>query len=64
MPVKASSDVADCLRHADKCESQAARARDPGVKQSFLDLAGRWRRIAETREYIERVDRLVAKRSG
>jgi hypothetical protein len=61
MLVRSSPDVAECLQHAADCELQAARARDPDAKQSFLDLAARWRRIAETCEYIERVDQFLSK---
>jgi hypothetical protein len=61
MLVRTSPDVAECLQHAAECECQATRTRDPDAKQSFLDLATRWRRIAETCEYIERVDRFLAK---
>jgi len=61
MLVRTSPDVARCLEHAAECELQAARTRDPAAKESFLDLATRWRRIAETCEYIERAGRLLAK---
>jgi hypothetical protein len=56
---KPSIDVADCLQHAAECQLQAERSGDPAAKQQFLDLASRWRRIAETFEYIERVDRFL-----
>jgi hypothetical protein len=58
---KLSDDAADCLQHAAACELQAERAIDPGAKQSFIDLAARWRRVAETFDYIERVDRYLAR---
>ena len=61
MLTKVSEDAADCLQRAAACEAQAQRATDPTAKQSFLDLAARWRRIAETFDYIERVDRFLAK---
>ena len=58
---KLSEDAIDCLQHAADCESQAKRSSDPLAKQSFLDLAQRWRRIAETIEYIEGVDNFLSK---
>lgn len=61
MLVKPSTDALECLQHAGECELQAERSSDPTAKQSFLDLAQRWRRIAETMEYIERVDRFLLK---
>ena len=54
-------DAAECLQRAAECESQAQRIRDPTAKQSFLDLAARWRRIAGTLEYIERVNDFLSK---
>ena len=61
MLVRTSPDVADCLQRAAECELQAERASEPIAKRSFLDLAARWRRIAETFEYVERVDRFLKK---
>jgi hypothetical protein len=55
-----SKDAVECLQRATECELQAARAGDPIAKQSFLDLAARWRRIAETFDYVERTDRFLA----
>jgi hypothetical protein len=59
MLLKPPTDVAECLEHAAACELEAERASDPTTKQSFLDLAARWRRIAGTFEYIERIDRFL-----
>ena len=56
-----SADALDCLQHAAECELQAQQTRDPTAQQAFHDLAARWRRIAETFEYIERVDHFLAK---
>jgi hypothetical protein len=48
------------LRASD-CELQAERISDPLAKQSFLDIAARWRRVAATFEYIERVDQFISR---
>lgn len=56
-----SKDATDCLQRAAECEAQAERTNDPEAKQSFLDLAARWRRIAATFEYIERVNRFISR---
>jgi hypothetical protein len=61
---KPSTDATECLRRARECELHAERVSDSAAKQSFLDLAARWRRIAETFEYIERVDRSISKPKG
>jgi hypothetical protein len=61
---KPSTDAAECLRRAVECELRAFQTRDPSAKQSYLDIAIRWRRIAETCEYIEYVDRFLGKKAG
>jgi hypothetical protein len=55
------NDAGACLQHAAACELQAERANDPAAKRSFFDVAARWRRIAATFEYIDRVDEFLAK---
>ena len=62
MLTKPSLDVQDCLQLAAECELQAKRATDPNAKNLFLDMAARCRRVAETFEYVERVDRFVKTR--
>ena len=56
MLTKLPHNVEECLRSATDCAERAERAVDPIAKQSFIDLATRWRAIAETYQYIERVD--------
>ena len=57
MLVTRSAEAVRCLHQAEECEAAAESATDPAAKRSFVDVAERWRRIAETCEYIERVDR-------
>jgi len=57
-----SADTIRCLRQAEECEELAFRAIDPSAKRAFFDVAARWRLIAETCEYIERVDSFLGKR--
>jgi hypothetical protein len=57
---KPSAGAAECLQRAEECEAAAQRAADPAAKQSFLNVAAWWRRIAQTCEYIESVDRFLA----
>lgn len=61
MLTRPSVDTVDCLQRATACELQAQQASDLFAKQSFLDLAARWRRIADTCEFIEQVDRFLGK---
>jgi len=62
MLTEPTQDVVECLQHAAACELQANRTNDQAAQRSFFDLAARWRRIAETYKYIERVDNFIAKR--
>ena len=54
------SDVADCLQHAAECVVQAELVTDPTAREGFLDLAARWRRLAESFRYTERVEHFPA----
>ena len=54
---KPAIDVANCLRHAAECELWASRSRDLIAKENFLDMAQRWRRIAQTFEYPQRLEK-------
>ena len=61
---KSSADALECLQRATDCHLLAQRTTDATAKRSFLDVAERWRRIAETREYLDRVDRSLGKSIG
>lgn len=64
MLVRRSAGATRCLHQAEECEAAAQRVTDPAAKRSFIDVAERWRWIAETCEYIERVDRSLGKSRG
>jgi len=55
-----SDDVTDCLQHAAECDMHAARTNDPAAKKDFLDLAARWRRLAESYQYTERISTFLS----
>jgi len=57
---KLHSDAADCLQHAAECEAQAEQTTDPIARASFIDLAARWRRLAESYQYTERISNFLA----
>lgn len=61
MSQEPSANASDCLQNATECELLAERTADAAAKLSFLDIAERWRRIAGTCEYIDRVDRSLGK---
>lgn len=42
--------VREYLRHAEECERLAAGARDEIQKQTFLEIAQGWRKLARERE--------------
>ena len=54
-------DAAECLQRAADCELQAERTHDVEMRQFFLEAAQRWRQIAETYEYTDRVNRFLAR---
>jgi hypothetical protein len=56
MLTKLPHNVEECLQRATDCAVKAEIAIDPVARQSFIDLAAKWRAIAETYQYIERVD--------
>ena len=44
-----------CRRRANDCELAASRMKDPDVRTVYLDMAARWRRMAEQQEAIDDV---------
>jgi hypothetical protein len=43
----------DCLKHAENCERLANAARWVESRRALLDLAGRWRTLANASEAVE-----------
>lgn len=64
MVEKPSAGARECLQRAADCDSLADRTTDAAAKRSFIDVAERWRRLAESREYIDGVDRRLGKPRG
>ena len=44
-----------CRRTANDCELAASRVKDPDVRTVYLDMAARWRRMAEQQEAMDHV---------
>ena len=44
-----------CRRRANDCEQAATRVKDPEVRMVYLEIAARWRRMAEQQEVIDDV---------
>jgi hypothetical protein len=51
-----SAEIRECLEHAADCARQAELQRDPKLRQDFLDLERRWRRLAGSYEFAGRLD--------
>ena len=51
-----SEHVAECLAHARVAERRATEATDATSKREYADMASRWRRLAESYQFVERVD--------
>jgi len=48
--------IVECLVHADDCERRAQTMTDAQIKVDLLDMARKWRRLAESYQFVERVD--------
>ena len=48
------SERSDALRRrAEECDAAEMRVRDPDVRSAYLDMASRWRRMADQQEQID-----------
>jgi hypothetical protein len=64
-PHDLSEHVRECHLSAERCRRIADAASDPQTRSDFLDLEGRWLRLAESYQFWERLSRpeLFAARS-
>jgi hypothetical protein len=51
-----SEQIRDCLRHAEECAQKAAAQTDPGLRDGWLRFERRWREMARSWEFAERLD--------
>jgi hypothetical protein len=56
---QASPAVSHCHARAAESEHLAKLAQDPFLKKQYLGLADTWRKLAENREFVERMDRFL-----
>lgn len=61
MPDNESEHVRECYKHAEGCEQQAASQTHAAARRDFLDTAVRWRKLAKSYEFAERITRLAPK---
>lgn len=52
--------AAECLAHADAMEQRAREMTNPETKANLFDTAVRWRRLAESYQFVERVEQFLA----
>ncbi|MGB6538556.1 MAG: hypothetical protein WBF58_21650 [Xanthobacteraceae bacterium] len=51
-----SAAVRECLEHAEDCARQAKVQGDPTLRQDFIDLEGRWLKLARSYEFTDRLE--------
>jgi len=56
---RSSPAVQHCQNRAAECERLAALAVEPQSRDDYLRLAGSWRRLAENREFVGRMERFL-----
>jgi hypothetical protein len=52
---KLSENIADCIAHAVEAQGRANESMDPATKREFAASANRWRRLAESYQFLERI---------
>jgi hypothetical protein len=57
---KLSDQVADCIVRAADTERRAREATDTQLRQDLLDIAKRWRHLAESYQFVESLDSFLA----
>ncbi|MGB8630084.1 MAG: hypothetical protein WCD69_11935 [Xanthobacteraceae bacterium] len=50
-----SKEIFECYRHAEDCALKAAAHNDPQQKRDLLDLEQRWRFLARSYEFTEKL---------
>ena len=56
MRQKLSETIAECMAHAVAAQGRAADSIDPATKREFAASASRWRRLAESYQFLERIE--------
>jgi len=57
---KLSDHVTDCIVRAADTERRAREATDSQLRQDLLDIAKRWRHLAESYQFVESLDSFIA----
>ena len=56
---KLSDHVVECLARAAQAERQARASDDPAAKADFLDMARRWNALAESMQFVDKIDQFL-----
>jgi coenzyme F420-reducing hydrogenase alpha subunit len=56
---KLSDNIAECLTHAVEAQARADQATDMTTKRENAAMAERWRRLAESYQFVERISRFL-----
>ena len=56
---KLSDNIAECLSHAVEAQRRADEAADAATKQEFAEMADRWRRLADSYQFVERINHFL-----
>jgi len=56
---KLSDNIADCVSHAVEAQRRADAAADLESRREYADMAGKWRRLAESYQFVERIERFL-----
>lgn len=55
--------IAECLARAAEARRRAEECLDPVAKENFADIARRWIFLADSYQFVERVDRFLTQKS-
>jgi hypothetical protein len=53
---KLSENIAECIAHAVAAQGRAADSIDQATQREFAASASRWRRLAESYQFLERIE--------
>ena len=61
---KLSDHVSDCITRATDTERRAREATDSQLRRDLLDIARRWRHLAESYQFVESLDRFIVEQKS
>jgi hypothetical protein len=55
-----SSEVAECMRHAEECAARARHEPDPNLRRDLFDMELRWRKLARSYKLAEQLQTVTS----